>query len=118
MARTGGSSGTISSRDVVATVGQTTICLSGEHDAFNADAFSVALARAMATSEADVVVELRDVEFMAVATVGVILRARAVLRLQSRSVVLRSPSPCAERVLTLCGAADLIERDPAAGGGP
>ncbi|MBW3667645.1 MAG: STAS domain-containing protein [Actinobacteria bacterium] len=103
---------------MVATVGPTTICLSGEHDAFNADVFSAAMARAMATGEADVVVELHEVEFMAVATVGVILRARAILRLQSRSVVLRSPSPCAQRVLSLCGAADLVERSAAAGGGP
>lgn len=118
MDRTGGSCGTISSRDTFSAARQTVICLSGEHDAFNADALSVAMARAMATGEADVVVDLRDVEFMAVATVGVIVRARALLRLQSRSVVLRSPSACAQRVLDVCSVADLVEPRTLASGGP
>lgn len=97
---------------------RTIICLRGEHDAFTADALSEAVARAMARGEGDLVIDLSNVKFMAVATVGVIIRAQALLRLQSRSVVLRSPSACAQRVLELCGVADLVERGPAAGGGP
>ncbi len=46
---------------------------------------------------------------MGAATVGVIIRARELLRLRSRSLVLRSPSRCARRILHLCGAADLLD---------
>lgn len=97
---------------------RTVICLRGEHDAFTAGTLSEAVARAMALGEGDLVLDLRDVEFMAVATVRVILDAQELLRLQSRSVVVRSPSACAQRVLELCGVADLFEPSPAVGGGP
>lgn len=114
MDRTGGFAGTVSSRDAVSTIGLTTICLSGEHDAFNADIFSFAMARATAAGDGDVVVDLQDVAFMAVATVRVILEAHVLLRRQSRSVVLRTPSPSAMRVLALCGVVDLFEPNVAA----
>lgn len=94
------------------------ICLRGEHDAFTAGALSEAVAAATARSEGDLVVDLSGVEFMAVATVGVLLQARELLGLQSRSVVLRSPSRCAQRVLDLCGVADRFEPSSAVGGGP
>ncbi len=50
---------------------------------------------------------------MDAATVGVILRARDFLRLQSRSLALRSPSPFAARILDLCELGDLLETAPA-----
>jgi anti-anti-sigma regulatory factor len=53
---------------------------------------------------------------MAVATVGVLCHAGELLRRQSRSLVLRSPSRCAKRVLDLCGVTDLFEPSVAAGG--
>ena len=118
MARTGGSCGTILARESPTTTGEAVIRLSGEHDTFTADALSEAIARATAAGDGDLVVDLRDVEFMAVATVRVILQAQQLLRRQSRSVVLRSPSSCAKRVLDLCGAADLFEPCPVVGGGP
>ena len=96
----------------------TIICLRGEHDAFTAGALSETIAAAMAGGEGDLVVDLREVEFMGVATVGVLLKARELLRLQSRSMVLRSPSACAQRVLDLCGVADRFEPSSAVGGGP
>lgn len=114
----GGSAGTVSYRDAVSTVGLTTIFLSGEHDAFNADVFSLAMARATAAGDGDLVVDLHDVQFMAVATVRVLLEAQELLRRQSRSIVLRSPSPCAQRVLALCGVSDLFEASVTAGAGP
>ena len=85
---------------------------------FSAGALSEAIARAMAAGDGDLVVDLRDVEFMAVATVRVILHAHQQLRPLSRSVMLRSPSPSAQRALAVCGAADLLEPSPAAGVGP
>lgn len=100
------------------TVGQSTICLSGEHDAFNADVFSFAIARATATGDGDVVVDLHDVDFMAVATVRVLLHAQELLRRQSRSIVLRSPSACAQRVLELCGVAELFAPKTLSSAGP
>lgn len=96
----------------------TVLCLRGEHDAFTTSALSEAIAGAVALGEGDLVVDLRDVRFMAVATVGIILQAQDLLRLQSRSVVVRSPSPCARRVLELCGVVDIFEPGPAVGGGP
>lgn len=118
MDRTGGADATVSPRDAVMTVGLTTICLSGEHDAFNTEAFSFAMARATAAGEGDLVVDLRDVEFMAVATVRVLLDAQELLRRQSRSIVLRSPSACAQRVLDLCGVADLFAPRTLSSAGP
>lgn len=94
------------------------ICLRGEHDAFTAGALSETIAAATAGGKGDLVVDLSGVEFMAVATVGVILKARELLQRQSRSLVLRSPSTCAIRVLDLCGVADIFEPSPAVGGRP
>jgi anti-anti-sigma factor len=91
---------------------RTVVCLRGEHDAFTAAELSEAMTRAMALDEGDLVVDLSGVTFMAVTTVGVVLRARALLRLRSRSLVVRSPSACARRVLDLCGIADLLELRP------
>lgn len=96
---------------------RTIICLRGEHDAFTTGALSETIAAATARGEGDLVVDLSGVEFMSVATVRVLLQARELLRLQSRSVVLRSPSTCAQRVLDLCGIADRFEPSSAAGGG-
>jgi hypothetical protein len=70
------------------------------------------MAQAVALDDADVVVDLSDVQFMGAATVGVIIRARELLRLQSRSLALRSPSKCARRILDVCGHADLLDRRP------
>lgn len=93
----------------------TLIRLDGEHDISTASELSETLARAIGADDADVVVDLSEVEFMAAATVGVLLRARELLRMQTRSLVLRSPSRRARRVLELCGDADLL--DPGTGAG-
>jgi hypothetical protein len=70
------------------------------------------MARAIALDDADVVVDLSEVQFMGAATVGVIIRAREFLRLRSRFLVLRSPSECARRILDVCGHADLLDPRP------
>ena len=91
---------------------RTVVWLRGEHDICTVAALSQILARAIALDDGDLVVDLSGVQFMDAATVGVILRARDFLRLQSRSVALRSPSPCAARVLDLCELGDLLEPGP------
>jgi anti-anti-sigma factor len=97
-------------RDPVRTV----VWLRGEHDLSTVDALSETLAGAIALDDADVVVDLSDMQFMGAATVGVLIRARELLRTRSRSLVVRSPSWCARRVLELCGDTGLLDRADAA----
>ena len=91
---------------------RTIVWLRGEHDICTVAALSQILARAIALDDGDLVVDLGGVHFMDASTVGVILRARDFLRLQSRSLALRSPSMCAARVLDLCDLGSLLEPDP------
>jgi anti-anti-sigma factor len=91
---------------------RTVVWLRGEHDVSTVAALSEIMARAIALDDADVVVDLSDVQFMGAATVGVIIRAREFLRLRSRTLVLRSPSECARRILDVCGHADLLDPRP------
>ena len=84
------------------------VWLRGEHDASTLPAISEAIARAIADDDADLVIDLSQVDFMDAATVGIILRARELLRSRSRALELRSPSRRAERVLRLCGVAGLV----------
>lgn len=90
---------------------QTIVWLHGEHDAANAAALSATMARAIAIDDANIVVDLSDVEFMSAATVEVILRTRTYLADHSRVLALRAPSPCARRVVTICGLDDLLLGD-------
>ena len=94
------------------------VWLRGEHDVSTVAALSQTMARAIALDDGDLVIDLSGVDFMDAATVGVIVRARDFLDVQSRSLTLRSPSTSAARVLDLCHLADLREprllRDPSA----
>jgi anti-anti-sigma factor len=104
---------TVSRRGLLAFVrrdtARTVVWLRGEHDVSTVAALSETMARAMAHDGADLVVDLSEVQFMGAATVGVIVRARELLGLRSRSLVLRSPSRCARRIFDLCGHADLLD---------
>jgi anti-sigma B factor antagonist len=91
---------------------RTVVWLRGEHDVSTVSALSQTMARAIALDDGDLVVDLSGVQFMDAATVGVIVRARDFLALQSRSLVLHAPSACAARVLDLCALADLLEPKP------
>jgi anti-sigma B factor antagonist len=91
---------------------RTVVWLRGEHDVSTVAALSQTMARAIALDDGDLVIDLSDVQFMDAATVGVIIRARDFLRLQSRSLVLRFPSSCAARILDLCDLGDLLEPRP------
>jgi anti-sigma B factor antagonist len=91
---------------------RTVVWLRGEHDVSTVAALSQTMARAIALDDGDLVVDLSGVQFMDAATVGVIIRARDFLALQSRSLVLNAPSACAARVLDLCALAGLLEPKP------
>jgi len=83
--------------------------LRGEHDLASVTELSATLARAITVGDADLVVDLSRVEFMGAATVGVLTWARELLLARSRSLVLRSPSSSARRVLELCDLDGLVE---------
>jgi anti-anti-sigma regulatory factor len=67
------------------------------------------MAQAIALGDADLVVDLSRVELMTAATVGVLVRARELLRVRSRSLLVRSPSTRARRVLELSDLRGLLE---------
>jgi len=88
------------------------VWLRGEHDLATVSALSGALARSIAANEADLVVDLSDVQFMDASTVGVIVRARRFLEERSRSLALRAPSASAQLVLSICDLTDLVAAEP------
>jgi anti-anti-sigma factor len=69
------------------------------------------LSGAIAFGGADLILDLSAVQFLDASTVRVIVAASEFLRTRSRSLVLRSPSTCAQRVLGLCDLSGLVERD-------
>jgi anti-anti-sigma factor len=93
---------------------RTVVWLRGEHDLSTVAALSETMARTIALDDADLVVDLSEVQFMGAATVGVIVRARELLALQSRSLTLRSPPRCARRILDLSGHSYLLDHRPVA----
>lgn len=86
---------------------RTVVWLRGEHDTATVAALSETMARAIALDTPGLVVDLSDVEFMDASTVGVIVRTQELLR--PRTLVLRSPSKRARRVLELCELAELVD---------
>lgn len=89
-------------------LGETIVWLSGEHDVSTASSLSATLARAIAHDDADLIVDLGQVQFMGLATIDVLARARDFLAKQSRTLTLRAASPATERLLGLCALSDLI----------
>lgn len=85
----------------------------GDQDDSNVAALGEAIAGAMAIDDADLVVDLSEVQYMGVAAVRAVVRAGDLLRLRSRSLVLRSPPWSARRILGLCGHEDLLGPRPA-----
>ena len=86
--------------------------LRGDQDLSTVPALCETLAGAIAAGGADLILDLSAVDFLDASTVRVIVATREFLRGRSRSLVLRSPSSCAQRVLDLCGLSGLVERDP------
>ena len=108
----------VPARDVARVV----VWLRGEHDLSTVPELSTALAQAISLDDSDVLVDLRDVEFMGAATVDVLHRGSVLLAARSRRLVLRSPPSCVRRVLRvleLFGETDVIdpvEAGPVTGG--
>jgi anti-anti-sigma factor len=90
------------------------VCLRGEHDLSTVAELSATMAQAMALGDTDLVVDLSRVELITAATVGVLVRARELLRVRSRSLVVRSPSARARLVLELSDLRGLVWRRPVA----
>jgi anti-sigma B factor antagonist len=89
--------------------GRTFVFLSGEHDLSTSAALRHVMAEAIARNDADLIVDLSDVDFMGATTVGVIVRAREFLQRHSRTLVVGASSRRARHVLELCGLLDIFE---------
>ena len=96
--------------------GRTVVWLSGEYDIATVGDLAKVLAGAIALGDADLVVDLAEVEFIDAATIGLLIRARNFLRPRSRQLTLRNPSRCAQRIIDVCGLAGLIDSAPAGPG--
>jgi anti-anti-sigma factor len=72
---------------------------------------SLTIARAIAHDEGPLVIDLSEVQFMSAATVRVIVRTQEFLRARSRTLTLRSPSSCVQRVFDICGLGDAFDHD-------
>ena len=81
----------------------------GEHDSSTVPALAAMLASAVDREEANLVVDLSNVQFINGATIRVLVAAGDFLVGQSRTFTLRSPSRCARRILDLCAISGLYE---------
>ena len=88
------------------------VWLRGEHDIATVAALTETLARVIAIDDADLVIDLSEVQFMGAAPMEVLVRARDFLRMRSRSLTLRSPSAWVSRVLEQGGLGDMVDPCP------
>lgn len=86
-----------------------TVVLRGEYDLASVPALTELLARAIAVDDADLVVDLAQVQFMDASILGVLVRADDFLGRRSRSLWLRAPSRMARRLLEICGLTGLLD---------
>jgi anti-anti-sigma factor len=93
---------------------RTVVWVSGEHDISTKDSLAAWIAHAALLDDRDVIVDLSGVTFMDGSTVSAIVEAARRLAAASQSLVLRSPSPSALRVIEICGVEHLGEVAPAA----
>jgi anti-anti-sigma factor len=85
------------------------VWLQGEHDPTTAARLADRLTNAAALGQGNVVVDLSEVQSMDGATVQVLACHQQLLGSQSRRLTLRAPSPSAQRLLEVCGLAELID---------
>jgi anti-anti-sigma factor len=88
------------------------VWLRGEHDVSTTPVLSEVISQALDTADADLIVDLSEVLFMDASTIAVFARTQDSPGARSRSLVLRSPSRCANRVLDPCGLRDLVFVSP------
>ena len=91
----------------------TVVWLRGEHDIATDGALCLTLARAIAHNDADLVLDLSEVELMCASTIGVIVAAREFLRQRLRTLTVRCPSLFVRRTIGICGLDDFIVPRPA-----
>jgi anti-anti-sigma factor len=84
----------------------------GEHDLTTRLDLSVTIARAARIDGADVAIDLSGVTFMDASTISALVVARDRLRADSQSMSVRAPSPCARRLLEICGLEGAIDESP------
>jgi anti-anti-sigma factor len=85
------------------------VWLRGEHDVASKELLTEVLIRAVALGQPTVVIDMSQVQFISAASIGVIVRAKNVLRHSGRPLVLRAPSNHVRWVFGLCGLAGLFE---------
>jgi anti-anti-sigma factor len=78
------------------------VILVGDYDISDVAALTSELDRVIGEGDSNPVVDLRDVTFMDASILNVLLRSNKYLRTESRELLIRSPSPVAQRLLTLC----------------
>ena len=88
---------------------RTIVWLEGEHDIATLTLLTDTLTTAICADDADLVIDLSKVTFLSVATIDELIRSRNILRQQSRTLTVRSPSRGARRLLDVCRLTDLIE---------
>jgi anti-anti-sigma factor len=88
------------------------VWLRGEHDISTTTVLSRVISHALAVADGDLVLDLSEVLFMDASTVAVFARIQESVRERAQSLILRSPSRCADRVLDLCGYRDLVPGSP------
>lgn len=93
---------------------RTVVWLRGEHDLATVAELAETMARAIAIDDADLVIDMSDVEFMDASTVRLIVRTRDFLRTRTRALGVRAPSDCARLVLDRCGLSHLVDPHPVA----
>ena len=91
---------------------RTVVWLRGEHDLATVAELAATLARAIAIDDADLVIDLSDVQFMDASTVRLIVRTRDFLRTRARNLGVRAPSDGARLVLDRCGLSHLVDPHP------
>lgn len=110
---------TITHRGVRAPLGadpdRTVVSLRGEFDVYAVDDLLETMADAAACNDADLVLDMRAVEFIEAVTVGAVVQVHNLLRRESRSLVVRNASGCALRIFDLCSLGHLLERRGAGG---
>ena len=87
---------------------RTVVTLSGEHDHATEAVLVGTIAGAISLDDADLVIDMADVEFIDSSTLVVLVRTWEFLRQRSRALVVRAPSARARRVLDAGGLAGLI----------
>jgi anti-anti-sigma factor len=85
------------------------VVLRGDVDFFTMPVVSDVLSRLVASVAGDMVIDLRNVDFVDAAAITAFATAQELLVSQGRRLTFRSPSPLAARVLGVFGLSALVE---------